>query len=228
MKILLIEDDQDLGNLLSGYLGFNDFEVTHASLGAEGLQLAKEHEYHLAIIDINLPDIDGFEVARTLKKIQANLPYLFLTARNKKGDIIQGLKIGADDYITKPFEPEELVLRIHVILKRHMDPAAETLHFGKSALKPAEFLFCTPLKKHKITPRETELLTFIIQRKNQLIKREFILQTIWGENDFFLGRSMDVFISRFRKMLLDDPSVHIETIRGVGYIFRETDASADS
>jgi len=168
-----------------------------------------------------LPDTNGFEIAKTFKQKKPELPFLFLTAKNKKEDIILGLKLGADDYITKPFEPEELVLRINVILRRNQQEGKVTLEIGKSVLKLNEFKLCTPLKEYKLTQKESELLAFIIKNKNRLIKRELMLKTIWGENDYFLGRSMDVFISRLRKFFKDDSVVSIETFRGIGYIFRD-------
>lgn len=221
MAILLIEDDIDLGNLLTQYLEMNNIEVIHARDGKTALGLFEKEKFDLAVIDVMLPDTDGFEIARTLKHQKSDVPFLFLTARNKKEDILQGLKLGADDYITKPFEPEELVLRINVIRRRKQEVSSETFDIGNSLLKQDEFKLCTPLNDYKLTQKESELLAFIIKNKNRLIKREIMLKTIWGENDYFLGRSMDVFISRLRKLFNDDPSVTIETFRGIGYIFRD-------
>jgi DNA-binding response OmpR family regulator len=221
MPILLIEDDIDLGKLLTQYLEMNSIEVVHATDGKTALELFNSTKFDLAVIDVMLPDTNGFEIAKTFKQKKPELPFLFLTAKNKKEDIILGLKLGADDYITKPFEPEELVLRINVILRRIQQEGKATLEIGKSVLKQSEFKLCTPLKEYKLTQKESELLAFIIKNKNRLIKRELMLKTIWGENDYFLGRSMDVFISRLRKFFKDDLVVSIETFRGIGYIFRD-------
>jgi DNA-binding response OmpR family regulator len=221
MAILLIEDDIDLGKLLTQYLEMNSIEVVHAMDGKTALELFGHSKFDLAIIDVMLPDTNGFEIAKTFKHQKPDLPFLFLTAKNKKDDIITGLKLGADDYITKPFEPEELVLRINVILRRNQQEGKLMLEIGKSVLKLNEFKLCTPLKEYKLTQKESELLAFIIKNKNRLIKRELMLKTIWGENDYFLGRSMDVFISRLRKFFTDDSDVNIETFRGIGYIFRD-------
>lgn len=221
MAILLIEDDIDLGKLLTQYLEMNNIEVIHAIDGKTAIELFNQIKFDLAIVDVMLPDTSGFTLAKAFKHQTPDFPFLFLTAKNKKEDIISGLKIGADDYITKPFEPEELVLRIGNILKRNLQNSKQTLDIGQSFLKQNELKFCTPLKEYKLTEKESELIAFIIKNKNRLIKRELILKTIWGESDYFLGRSMDVFISRFRKYFKDDPIVKIETFRGVGYIFRD-------
>lgn len=221
MAILLIEDDVDLGKLLTQYLEMNNIDVIHAMDGKTALELFSRIKFDLSVIDVMLPDTNGFEIAKTFKHQKPDLPFLFLTAKNKKEDIISGLKLGADDYITKPFEPEELVLRINVILRRNQQEGNVSLEIGKSLLKLNEFKLCTPLKEYKLTQKESELLAFIIKNKNRLIKRELMLKTIWGENDYFLGRSMDVFISRLRKFFKDDQVVNIETFRGIGYIFRD-------
>lgn len=222
MAVLLIEDDLDLGKLLTQYLEMNDIEVVHAMDGKTALELFEHTIFDLAIIDVMLPDTNGFKIAKTFKQQKPELPFLFLTAKNKKEDIIAGLKLGADDYITKPFEPEELVLRINIVLKRNLQNGSQSLEIGKSILIHNELKLCTPLKEYKLTLKESELLEFIIKNKNRLIKRELMLKTIWGENDYFLGRSMDVFISRLRKYFKDDPLLRIETFRGVGYIFRDS------
>ncbi len=224
MAVLLIEDDTDLGKLLKQYLEINNIEVVLAVNGENALDLFKHSKFNLAVIDVMLPDTNGFEIARIFKQTNPDFPFLFLTAKNKKEDIIQGLKLGAEDYITKPFEPEELVLRIHVVLRRNSPETNNTFEIGHSLLMINELKLCTPLKAYKLTQKESDLLAFIIKNKNRLLKRELMLKTIWGENDYFLGRSMDVFISRLRKLFKDDSSVDIETFRGIGYIFRDNGA----
>lgn len=221
MAILLIEDDTDLGNLLTRYLEMNDLEVVHVQDGKSALKAMGQKRFDLAVIDIMLPDSSGFEIAGTFKQRHPGVPFLFLTAKNKKEDILTGLKLGADDYITKPFEPEELVLRINVILRRNLYDESPDLDIGNSCLKPGELKLFTPAGEYKLTQRESELLAFIIKNKNRLVKRELLLKSVWGENDYFLGRSMDVFISRLRKFFRDDPVIRIETFRGIGYIFRD-------
>lgn len=221
MSILLIEDDIDLGKVLSNYLEMNNFHVVHAVDGKSALQLASTSKIELSVIDVMLPDTNGFDLAKAMDRHLPNIPFLFLTAKNNKEDIIRGLKAGAEDYITKPFEPEELVLRINIALKRTPPQTIHVPEIGSCTLKKNEFKLLTPLKEYKLTQRETELLAFIIYNKNRLIKRETMLKKIWGDNDYFLGRSMDVFVSRLRKFFRDDPSISIETFRGVGYIFRD-------
>jgi len=221
MAVLLIEDDADLGKLLTQYLEMNDIEVVLASDGASALDLFNRTRFSLAVIDVMLPDTNGFEIAKLFKQRIPDFPFLFLTAKNKKEDIITGLKLGAEDYITKPFEPEELVLRINVVLRRNVPGTNKSFDIGNSFLKPDELKLCTPANNYKLTQKECELLMFIIKNKNRLVKRDLLLKTIWGENDYFLGRSMDVFISRLRKLFKDDPLVTIETFRGVGYLFRD-------
>ncbi len=220
MKILLIEDDPDLGKLLSEYLKINGFEVYLAPNGKSALEILKKDLVDLATIDIMLPDINGIELAKSLKTIKPEMPFLFLTAKNRKDDIISGLKVGADDYITKPFEPEELVLRINVALRRNTNPEGIDLTIGKSVLFINEFRLKTPRNEYKLTKRESELLGYMIKNRNHLVKREVLLKTLWGENDYFLGRSMDVFISRLRKYFKDDSMVTLETFRGIGYILK--------
>ena len=221
MKILLVEDDPDLGKLLSEYLKMHEFDVVYAIDGKTTHEILKREPVDLATIDIMLPDIDGLELAKSLKASWPKMPFIFLTAKNRKEDIISGLKLGAEDYITKPFEPEELVLRINVALRRNKSPDGLELKIGQTVLQLSEFRLVTPKQAYKLTQRETELLGYMIRNKNRLIKREILLKTLWGENDYFLGRSMDVFISRLRKYFKDDPSVVLETFRGTGYLLKE-------
>ena len=226
MAILLVEDDIDLSNLLIQYLEINNIEVIHAAEGKTAIDILNNKTPELSVIDVMLPDIDGFELAKKLKSKQNNMPFLFLTAKNKKEDIITGLKLGADDYITKPFNPEELVLRINIILRRQQANTGKELFIGNCKLHTTEFTIVTPKREYKLTQKETDLLAFIINNKNRLIKREIMLKTIWGDNDYFLGRSMDVFISRLRKLFQDDPVISIETFRGIGYIFKDEGSEA--
>lgn len=221
MPILLVEDDQDLGILLKQFLMMNELEVELAKDGKAALDLIGKSFFELAVIDIMLPDINGFDVAEECKLKRPEMPFLFLTAKNKKDDIIRGLKLGAEDYIVKPFEPEELILRIRIALKRNQSGNEVTLSLGNSLLLPDELKFITPKKSYKLTQKESDLMEFIIKNKNRLLKRELMLKAIWGENDFFMGRSMDVFISRLRNYFMDDPDIQTETYRGVGYIFRD-------
>jgi DNA-binding response OmpR family regulator len=169
---------------------------------------------------VMMPVMDGFTLAREIRAIDPQMPIVFLTAKNQKEDRLRGLKIGADDYITKPFEAEELVLRLHNILKRSGKEEAESLRLGRLQINFNELLIEEGRNRYNLTPRESELLRYLIRHPNTILTREQILEELWGQNDYFLGRSMDVFISRLRKYLQSEPTVSLETKRGVGFIFK--------
>lgn len=221
MAILIVEDDKDLGNLLVEFLKMNDFETRFASNVSDALSLAGKMKFDLAVIDVNLPDGNGFDLAKTFRKHPMEIPFLFLTVKNKKEDVLYGLKQGAEDYVTKPFDPEELVLRINIALRKNFKIQDKELNIGRSCLNLNQYRLYTPVRHYKLTPRECELLGYIIKNKNHVIKRDTLLKTLWGDNDYFLGRSMDVFISRLRKYFKDDPGITVETYRGVGYLFKD-------
>lgn len=225
-KILLVEDEIDLGNVVRQYLEISDFEVDWVTNGRRAFdQLrAGKQDYQIALIDVAMPEMDGFQLADMIVQLGIRLPFLFLTARNEKSDRLYGLKLGADDYISKPFDVDELVLRIRNIIKRSTgaQPAApsplirrEDVLFSKDALK----LSITGKKDILLTPREAELLDYLFRNENRILKREEILSQLWGENDYFLGRSLDVFISRLRKHLSASSSISIDNVYGVGFVF---------
>jgi len=225
-KILLVEDEIDLGNVVKQYLEIVGFEVDWAKNGKLAFdQLQQLHSsYQLIIIDVSMPVMDGFELANRIFEAGIQIPFLFLTARNEKADRLYGLKIGADDYISKPFDVDELVLRIKNIIRRYA--ATETpqrpiitrgdVEFNKDSLRLSI--------KHSndiiLTPREAELLLYLFEHENRILRREDILVQLWGKNDYFLGRSLDVFISRLRKHLNNSNCIRIENVYGVGFIFR--------
>ena len=225
-KILLVEDEIDLGNVVKQYLEIVGFEVDWAKNGKLAFeQLQQPHSsYQLIIIDVSMPVMDGFELANRIMEAGNQVPFLFLTARNEKADRLYGLKIGADDYISKPFDVDELVLRIKNIIRRYA--ATETpqrpiitrgdVEFNKDSLRLSI--------KHSndiiLTPREAELLLYLFEHENKILRREDILVQLWGKNDYFLGRSLDVFISRLRKHLNNSNCIRIENVYGVGFIFR--------
>ena len=167
-----------------------------------------------------MPVMDGFTLATKVRSLDPEIPIIFLTAKNQKADKLKGLKIGADDYITKPFEVEELVLRIHNILKRSGKKEIESIKLGHLEIKFNELLIKDPENEHQLTQREGELLKYLLENKNKVLKREEILSELWGQNDYFMGRSMDVFISRIRKYLQTEDSVKLDTVRGVGFILK--------
>jgi DNA-binding response OmpR family regulator len=220
MDLLLVEDDIDLQKVLAQYLELSGFHVHTANHGKHGLQIFKDRHIDLCILDVMMPVMDGFALAAEIRKLDPDMPVVFLTAKNQKEDRLKGLKIGADDYITKPFEAEELVLRIHNILKRVGKENLESVSIGCLIIKYDELLIEDGKNSFNLTPRESELLKYLVDHQNTVVKREQILEELWGQNDYFLGRSMDVFISRLRKYLQAESSINLETKRGVGFILK--------
>ena len=219
----------DLGNVVKQYLEVMDFEVDWCVNGKEAFQQFESMpgNYNILLIDVSLPGMDGFELASKIVRSNSQTSFLFLTARAEKQDKLFGLKIGADDYITKPFEIDEVVLRIKNILKRQQIgmasqyPSTTTviqagnIRFNKELLK----LVIDNNKEVALTIRESELLNYLFQHPNRILKREEILTQLWGENDYFLGRSLDVFISRLRKYIGTNEYISITNIYGVGFVF---------
>jgi len=220
MEILLVEDDTDLQKVLAQYLELSGFTVHRAHHGKHGLELFQKHHSDLCILDVMMPVMDGFTLAGQIRKMDPEMPIVFLTAKNQKEDKLKGLKLGADDYITKPFEAEELVLRIHNILKRSGKEEVQSVQLGNLQVKFNELVIESGGDSYQMTPRESDLLRYMIKHPNTLMTREQILEDLWGQNDYFMGRSMDVFISRLRKYLQSESSVSLETKRGVGFIFK--------
>jgi DNA-binding response OmpR family regulator len=225
-NILLVEDETDLANVVKQYLEVMDFSVMWCKNGREALEHFKDNSqvYDILLLDVSLPGMDGFDLAIEVLKYNEDVPFLFLTARSEKQDKIHGLKIGADDYIVKPFDIDELVLRIRNILKRRQGFAqvhtGNNIEFGDvKFLKDALKLQFESGKESMLTPREAELLQHLLLHQNQVVKREDILVQLWGSNDYFLGRSLDVFISRLRKHFSNSTKVSINNIYGVGFIF---------
>lgn len=217
IKILLVEDDTDLGRMLKLFLEMEEFIVTLAGSAEEGLDLFSENSYSIGIIDVNLPGINGFDFADKIHKQNSTFPFIFLTARTIKEDRIIGLKLGADDYITKPFDAEELILRLRNILKRAQGWQDEILDVGGFSIDMHELHLIHPSRVQKLTRREAELLHYLMQNQNKLVRTKDILTDLWGEDDYFLGRSMNVFISRLRKYLALDSSISIRNVRAEGY-----------
>lgn len=224
-KILLAEDDIDFGNILKQYLELSDYSITWAKDGNEALEIFKSETFNICVFDVMMPKLDGFSLAEKIIEINPEVPFIFLTARKQKEDKIKGLKLGADDYIVKPFEADELVLRLNNILKRTQNKSNELkgskiITIGNYNLDTQRLeLTCKDFKK-QLTQKEAELITFLFQHKNQLLKRETILKAVWENDDFFSGRSMDVFISRLRKYFKHDTSISIKSTRNVGLEFK--------
>jgi two-component system response regulator VicR len=220
-KLLVVEDDPNLGNILQEYLSMKGYETTLCRDGEEGWSKFKKDKYDLAILDIMMPKKDGFTLGKELKKVQEDLPIIYLTAKNLKDDIIEGLKIGADDYITKPFSMEELLLRIAAILRRTQKSSEiQTLkiyNIGDFELHYDEQYIKSPSGTHKLTSKENELLRLLASEMNKLVNRSHALKQIWGDDSYFNARSMDVYLSKIRKILKEDPKVQIITIHGEGF-----------
>lgn len=224
-KVLLAEDDADFAGVLKQYLELYGFDVSWCKDGDEALQEFQKDDFDICVFDVMMPKTDGFTLAEKIISINPEIPFVFLTARQLKEDKIKGLKLGADDYIAKPFEADELVLRLNNILKRSAKQSSTTEIPEKITI--GSYLFDSKrleLKQNdlrqQLTEKEAALLLFLYQNKNNLLKREEILTAVWGNDDFFSGRSMDVFISRLRKYLAADDSIRIESIRNVGLEFK--------
>ncbi len=219
-KILLAEDDLDFGYILKKYLEMNDFEVFHKTDGVEALHFFENNKIDICILDVMMPKMDGFELSKKIKKQNPFMPLLFLTAKRMKEDVVTGLKIGADDYITKPFEVEELVLRIKNILFRSKYRITDKCKIGKYMFYPDKLELKIDNDISNLTVLEADLLNILFQNQNKIVKREIILKELWNEADYFTGRSMDVFISRLRKYFSKDKSIEIKSFRGKGVMLK--------
>jgi DNA-binding response OmpR family regulator len=221
MKVLLAEDDRDFGNILSQYVAISGFDVRLARDGKEAWNMFLLEKPDICVLDVMMPEMDGFTLGDRIKQAAPDMPVIFLTAKSLKEDIVRGLKIGADDYITKPFDPEILILRINNILKRAYSSTNDEFRISSTVLKYNSLEVVSGNTKEKLTLKEAQLLRFFIINKNKVLTREDILTEIWGEDDYFLGRSMDVFISRLRKFIAEDKNIDIRTVRGTGFILEE-------
>ncbi|MES2732063.1 MAG: response regulator transcription factor [Bacteroidota bacterium] len=226
--ILYVEDDINLSFVTRDNLEMYGYIITCCTDGASALatfsQAPHEHPgFDLCILDVMLPKMDGFTVARHMREQNPHIPILFLSAKSMKEDRITGLRAGADDYITKPFSIEELVLRIEVFLKRSQishQPSPSIFQLGRYQFQFDNLQLNCPEEKFNLTLKEGQLLRLFCLRTNQLLKREEILNTLWGNDDYFMGRSLDVFISRLRKYLRHDTALSLENVHRVGFVMR--------
>jgi two-component system OmpR family response regulator len=228
-KILLVEDDQNFGDVLRSYLEMHDYQVTLATDGVLGLEAFKKGPYDLCILDVMMPRKDGFTLAREIRERDGEVPIIFLTAKTMKDDVLQGFKIGADDYIAKPFNSEELLYRIQAVLKRlHKtpDPRDDNREFniGKyhfnyplRILTYNDGLPASDNNQWKLSPKEAELLKMFCKYMNDVTPRSEALTKIWHEDNYFTARSMDVFVTKLRKYLSKDPAIEIVNIHGNGF-----------
>lgn len=225
-KILYVEDDQSLGFVTRDNLELNGYEITHSSDGVSALEQINNHTFDLFILDVMLPGIDGFQLAEAIRKKDPEVPIIFLTAKSLKDDRIKGLKLGGDDYMTKPFSIEELILKIEIFLKRSKftNPGVhQKVKLGSYIFDYPNLMLSREDHQKHLTQKEADLLHYFVKHKGQVVKRSSILEKLWGQDDYFMGRSLDVFISRLRKYLKEDGNLRIENIHGVGFKFVEAE-----
>ena len=220
-KILLCEDDTNLGMVLKNYLELNDYDVTLERDGRLGLAAFQREKFDICLLDVMMPNVDGFTLAEEIRDINPDVPLFFLSAKTMKDDIIQGYKLGADDYITKPFDSEVLLLKIKAILKRneelHKEEVNAEFDLGKYHFNPRLRELTFEGKIQTLSPKENELLKMLSEYKNDLLPREAALKKIWGSDTYFNGRSMDVYIAKLRKYLKEDTTIEIVNIHGNGF-----------
>jgi len=222
IKILLVEDDPNFGSIMKSYLELNDFDVMLKPDGKQGLLAFRSEPFDICILDVMMPEMDGFTLAKEIRKNSSETPFIFLTAKSLKEDMLEGFRTGADDYITKPFDSEVLLFKLHAILKRKIQNA------GKDAdpveMQIGKFLFNYTLRTlsadnltQQLSPKEAHLLKMLITSKDGIMLRKEALEKIWGADNYFDGRSMDVFIARLRNCLKADRSIEIVNIHGNGF-----------
>ncbi len=224
-RILLVEDDPNFGDVLRSYLEMNDYEVTLATDGVAGWEaFKKRNDFNLCVLDVMMPKKDGFTLAKEIREKNKDIPIIFLTAKTLKDDVLQGFKIGADDYISKPFNTEEFLMRVHAVLKRSQpksDARDEVRDYsiGKYNFNyPVRILSIEGDKEEiKLSPKEAQLLKMFCQHKNDVLPRSEALVKIWQEDNYFTARSMDVFITKLRKYLSKDSNIEIINIHGNGF-----------
>jgi len=222
-RILLVEDDPNFGTVLKDYLGLNNYDVTHAKDGIEGLIMFKNNDYDMCILDVMMPRKDGFSLAKDIRATNKEIPIIFLTAKTMKEDVLRGYQVGADDYLNKPFDSEVLLFKIKAIMQRkesHISADSEQFEFtiGKfefnSKLRHLSF---DGAEAQKLSPKESKLLRMLTIHKNDLMPRELALTKIWRDDNYFTSRSMDVYIAKLRKYLKLDVNVEILNIHGEGF-----------
>ena len=220
-KILLCEDDTNLGMVLKNYLELNDYEVVLERDGRLGLAAFQREKFDICLLDVMMPNMDGFTVAEEIRDVDPDMPLFFISAKTMKEDIIQGYKLGADDYITKPFDSEVLLHKIKAILKRneelHREEANAEYDMGKYHFNPRLRQLTADKQTQTLSPKENELLKMLCEYKNDLLPRDVALKKIWGSDTYFNGRSMDVYIAKLRKYLKDDSTIEIVNIHGNGF-----------
>jgi len=220
-QIFMVEDDLSFGAVLKSYLEINDFDVTWIDDGLNAVGQFKKSNPDICILDVMLPNVDGFTIAAEVRRINPEIPIIFLTAKNLRDDILNGYKTGADDYITKPFDTEVLIFKLKAILKRKPAVTQKESEFYEIG----NYVFDTKLRtlelngsKQKLSPKEADLLKMLCDCQNELLPRETALKKIWGDDGYFTARSMDVYLTKIRKLFSEDPSVEIKNIHGSGFM----------
>ncbi len=227
--IFMVEDDLNFGTVMKSYLEIHNFKVTWITDGNLAINAFKKDRFDICILDVMLPNLDGFGVAKLIRELTLDIPLIFLTAKTLKEDILMGFKLGADDYITKPFDSEILIAKIQALLVRQANrqeifnqPNSKEFQLGKLVFN-AEFRTITsPTSKITLSPKEASLLQLLCIEKNKILQREKALMQIWGDNSYFTTRSMDVFITKLRKYLKEESSIEIINIHGSGYQLRDS------
>jgi DNA-binding response OmpR family regulator len=219
--LFLVEDDLSFGAVLKSYLEINDFEVVWVDDGQHALNQFKKTGFDLCMLDVMLPNVDGFTIGAEIRKINPGIPILFLTAKNLRDDVLKGYRIGADDYITKPFDTEVLIFKLKAILKRQAGTQPKDSDFYQIGSYFFDFRLRTidrGTAKQRLSPKEAELLKMLCDNQNELLPRETALLKIWGDDGYFTARSMDVYLTKLRKLFAEDPSVEIRNIHGSGFM----------
>jgi len=222
IKILLVEDDVNLGLVISDHLKSLDYDVICAEDGAEGLVKFNDTAFDMCILDVMLPVLDGFSLAKDIRKVNAAIPILFLTAKSMTEDKIAGFEAGGDDYLTKPFSIQEFQLRVKALLRRVQVAKTEdekVYNIGLYSYDKENQILSISGKEKTLTKKEAQILRLLYKYKNQVISREIILKGVWGQDDYFVGRSLDVFITKLRKYFAEDPRILISNLHGVGFKF---------
>ena len=230
-RILLVEDEESLGYLLSEYLTMKDFAVKWVKNGVQALRLLEEHDFDLLVIDVMMPEMDGFTLAREINEKYRGTPFLFLTARSLKIDVLKGFSLGAVDYLKKPIDEEELVVRLNTLLRTLSSGNEGDQDVFEEQVQIGDYTFNVELNElrhsegdiQKLTQRESELLLLLLENKNELCAHKTILNKLWGKSDFFTKKSLNVFISHLRKYLSRDPSIRIDNMHNQGFILRLKD-----
>lgn len=221
IKILLAEDDVNLGKVLTSYLEAKGYSVKHANNGEMAYDMFCTNDFDICLVDVMMPLKDGFTLAKEIRKMDKEIPIIFLTAKSFQEDMIEGLSIGGDDYITKPFSMEVLLARLQALLRRTVQSGAKNeetvFQLGNTTFDMNRQILITNGQETRLTTRESELLTMLIQKKNEVLEREYALKKIWGDDSYYNARSMDVYITKLRRFFKENPTVQIINVHGVGF-----------